>query len=72
MGIAVVFDYFTSKTMGYLVKQSDGTYRAYMSREDAERDRYPVGFGTRGEAVDGIRKIIAEAKAEQDFERRYS
>ena len=56
---------------GYLRKVGND-WRGYMSRADAENDRYCVGSGSVDDAARGINLIIQEMKDEQDFERRYS
>ena len=57
--------------MGYIV--FDGKeWSGYMSLHDAENGTYAVGIGTEAEAIRGIAQILAEMKAEQDFERRYA
>jgi hypothetical protein len=59
------------QTVGYLVKAGD-EWVGYMSKADAEACRYPVGIGTKAEAMKGISAILAEMRAEQAFERRYA
>jgi hypothetical protein len=59
------------KVVGYIV--FDGKeWSGYMSLHDAENGTYAVGIGTKSAAIRGIAQILAEMKAEQDFERRYA